>query len=197
MSSTTKRALAASLKKLLNRATLENITIKDIVEDCGVNRQTFYYHFHDIYDLMEWIFLDEAESMLEDKGVYENWHEGIQRVFAYLQDNKALVLNAYHSMNRDYLENYLKRMIRPMFERIVAQQAQGMRVSKADQDFVADLYVFGFAGIILDWVGHSMRESHPDFIEKIFTCLDGSMKSMLARLESANSKPAQGDKSAK
>ena len=62
MSDITKNALAASLKKLLNRKTLNKITVKDITDDCGVNRQTFYYHFHDVYELVEWIFIHELEK---------------------------------------------------------------------------------------------------------------------------------------
>ena len=53
MSEITKKALAASLKKLLEQKTLDKITVVDLAEDCGVNRQTFYYHFQDIYDLVE------------------------------------------------------------------------------------------------------------------------------------------------
>lgn len=60
MSQITKRALAASLKKLLAEKALDRITVTDLTEDCGVNRQTFYYHFRDIYDLVEWIYTSEA-----------------------------------------------------------------------------------------------------------------------------------------
>ena len=60
MSQTTKRALSASLKKLLAKKPLDKITVTDIAEDCEVGRQTFYYHFQDIYDLMEWTFTEET-----------------------------------------------------------------------------------------------------------------------------------------
>ena len=56
MAEITKRALAASLKKLVGRMPLDKVTVTDIAEDCGVNRQTFYYHFLDICDLVEWIY---------------------------------------------------------------------------------------------------------------------------------------------
>ena len=56
MSDITKRALATSLKKLLSQKELTKIAIKDITDDCGVKRQTFYYHFADVYDLIEWIY---------------------------------------------------------------------------------------------------------------------------------------------
>ena len=64
MSQTTKRALAASLEKLLAKKPLDKITVIDIVEDCEVNRQTFYYHFRDIYDLLEWTLLNETSKAL-------------------------------------------------------------------------------------------------------------------------------------
>ena len=56
MSEITKKALATSLKKLLSKKELSKITIANITNDCGVNRQTFYYHFKDVYDLLEDIF---------------------------------------------------------------------------------------------------------------------------------------------
>ena len=65
VSQTTKRALEASLKKLLLQKPLNKITINDITEDCGVNRMTFYYHFKDIYDLVDWIMVEDAAKALE------------------------------------------------------------------------------------------------------------------------------------
>lgn len=69
MAQTTKRALEASLKKLLLRKPLNKITINDITEDCGVNRMTFYYHFKDIYDLVDWILVEDATEALEGESV--------------------------------------------------------------------------------------------------------------------------------
>lgn len=64
MSQTTKRAIAASLKKLLETTPLSKITIADIAEDCCISRMTFYYHFQDIYDLVKWICFDEGSRAL-------------------------------------------------------------------------------------------------------------------------------------
>ncbi len=79
MAQTTKRALAASLKKLLAQKPLDKITIVDIVTDCEVNRQTFYYHFQDIYDLMDWIFVSEATQVIQGKKTYNTWQQGFCR----------------------------------------------------------------------------------------------------------------------
>ncbi|MDK2961900.1 MAG: hypothetical protein PWP20_1026 [Eubacteriaceae bacterium] len=62
MSNTTKRALEASLKNLLLKKPLDKITISDIANDCGISRMTFYYHFKDIYDLVEWACIEDASK---------------------------------------------------------------------------------------------------------------------------------------
>ncbi len=67
MSQVTKRALEQSLKNLLLKKPLTKITINDIAEDCGINRMTFYYHFKDIYDLVEWSCLEDAKRALDEK----------------------------------------------------------------------------------------------------------------------------------
>ena len=72
MSQTTKRALEASLKKLLLEKPLNKITINDITEDCGVNRMTFYYHFKDIYDLVDWILTEDAVKAMEGRQSFDN-----------------------------------------------------------------------------------------------------------------------------
>mgnify|MGYP003156090437 FL=1 len=81
MSQVTKRALEASLKNLLLKKPLDKITINDITEDCGINRMTFYYHFKDIYDLIEWCCVEDAKKALEGKKTYDTWQQGFLQIF--------------------------------------------------------------------------------------------------------------------
>ena len=83
---TTKRALEASLKKLLLKKPLNKITINDITEDCGVNRMTFYYHFKDIYDLVDWILVEDAAEALEGRQNFETWSEALLDALQRIQD---------------------------------------------------------------------------------------------------------------
>ena len=104
MSQITKRALASALKELLEHKPLNKITIADITEQCGVNRQTFYYHFQDIYALLEWIYTTDAQRLLEGKRDGDTWQQGFLQVLEYIRDNRALVRNTYHSVSRELLE---------------------------------------------------------------------------------------------
>lgn len=73
MSNITKRALEDSLKHLLLKKPVNKITINDITEDCGVNRATFYYHFQDIYALIEWSCEEDSRKALSDNTTYDTW----------------------------------------------------------------------------------------------------------------------------
>ena len=92
------------MKKLLLEKPLNKITINDITEDCGVNRMTFYYHFKDIYDLIEWCCVEDAKKALEGKKTYDTWQQGFLQIFEAVLDNKPFILNVYHSVSREQFE---------------------------------------------------------------------------------------------
>ena len=81
MPNTTKQALEESLKHMLLKKPLDKITIRDITEDCGISRMAFYYHFKDIYDLVEWACIEDASKALQGKKTYETWQEGLLQIF--------------------------------------------------------------------------------------------------------------------
>ena len=81
MSQITKRALEQSLKNLLREKPLSKITVTDITEDCGISRMTFYYHFKDIYDLVEWACMEDAAKALANKKTYDTWQQGFIQIF--------------------------------------------------------------------------------------------------------------------
>ena len=111
VSQVTKRALEQSLKNLLLKKPLTKITINDIAEDCGINRMTFYYHFKDIYDLVEWSCLEDAKRALDEKKTYETWQQGFLQIFEAVQDNKPFILNVYRCVHGEQIEKYLQPLV--------------------------------------------------------------------------------------
>lgn len=184
MSLTTKRALAASLKSLLTNRTLDKITVKEITDDCGVNRQTFYYHFQDIYDLLEWIFLDDADRLLSGKKSYDTWQEGLRQILKYCQDNRALVLNAYHSLSRDSLENYLNRSIQPIISSIIDSVPDSSNVPAEDRAFLSKIYTYALSGLFLGWMSTNMKDDFEPDLNKFFRLAGGSLSYTLMKFSS-------------
>lgn len=181
MAQTTKKALAASLKKLLTQKPLDKITIIDIVEDCEVNRQTFYYHFKDIYDLVEWIYTSEATKALDGKKTYDTWQQGFLHIFEYVQKNKIFVTSTYHSVNREHLQSYLYNESYILLRDVVEEKADGMAVREDDKAFIANFYKYAFVGLILEWIRTGMKEEPASIIERLDILIHGDIASALDR----------------
>lgn len=184
MSQVTKRALEASLKKLLLEKPLHKITVGDITEDCGINRMTFYYHFKDIYDLVEWSCQEDASRALAGKKTYETWQQGLLQIFEAVLDNKPFILNVYRSVSREQVETYLYKLTYDLLEGVVEEQAQGMSVRQEDKDFIATLYKYMFVGLMLDWVKSDMKGDPHTMVERLEQVVHGSIHAALERLRS-------------
>jgi Transcriptional regulator len=173
MSQTTKRALEESLKKMLLKKPLDKITISDIAEDCGINRMTFYYHFKDIYDLVEWSCIEDAAKALDGKKTYDTWQQGFLQIFQMVLDNKPFIMNVYHSVSREQVEIYLYKLTYDLLIGVVNEKAKDIEVREEDKKFIADFYKFAFVGLLLDWIKNDMREDPQQIIDRLSTLLYG------------------------
>ena len=181
MASSTKEALGNALKKMLAVKPIDKITVKDLVEECGVNRQTFYYHFDDVYDLLEWVFEEDANRVLPSEIYYEKWKENVSVFFRYLEDNRTFVLNIFNSQNRAYLLRYLKRRLHLVYHTFAAIVAEGKNIEWGDLEFVCDFYVNGIVGIISQWCDIGMAEIDDNTKARFYKILDNSTENLLAR----------------
>jgi probable dihydroxyacetone kinase regulator len=179
MSQVTKRALEASLKNLLLKKPLEKITINDITEDCGINRMTFYYHFKDIYDLIEWSCVEDAKKALDGKSTYDTWQEGFLHIFEAVLDNKPFILNVYRSVSREQVEIYLYKLTYHLLISVVEEQAAGLDVSAEDKKFIADFYKYAYVGLMLDWIRGGMKEDPQGIIDRLGRLMHGNIAKAL------------------
>lgn len=143
MSQVTKRALEQSLKNLLLKKPLTKITVGDITDDCGINRMTFYYHFKDIYDLVEWSCLEDAKRALDEKKTYDTWQQGLLQIFKAVQENKPFILNVYRCVHREQVEKYLQPLVDQLLLNVINEEAAGITVRDEDKQFIAQVYSYG------------------------------------------------------
>ena len=191
MSDLTKRALEQSLKNLLLQKPLSKITISDIADDCGINRMTFYYHFKDIYDLIEWSCEEDARKALEGKKTYDTWQQGLLQIFEAVQENKVFILNVYRSVSREQVENYLYKLTYQLLIGVVHEQAEGMSVREEDQDFIATVYKYAFVGLMLDWIKNDMKADPAVIVDRLAAVIHGNVAAALERLRI--DKPENGE----
>ncbi len=181
MSQITKRALEESLKNLLLQKPLNKITINDIAEDCGINRMTFYYHFRDIYDLVEWSCLEDADRALNDKKTYETWQEGLINIFYAVLENKPFIMNVYCCVHREQVEKYLSPLVDDLVMGVINEEAVRIRVRDEDKEFIARAYSYVLIGVMLDWIKDDMREDPKEVVARLARLIKGSVPSALGR----------------
>lgn len=193
MSNVTKRALEASLKNMLLKKPLDKITINDIAEDCGISRMTFYYHFKDIFDLIEWSCMEDARKALEGKKTYETWQDGFLQIFQAARDNKPFIMNVYRSVSREHVESYLYKLTYDLLSGVVEKQSQDLNVRDEDKHFVANFYKYGLVGLMLDWIQAGMTGDPQMIVDKLAVVVHGNVRGALERLSNGGvlSKPAK------
>lgn len=189
MAQMTKIALAQSLKQLMADKTLNKITVKEIVNLCGVNRQTFYYHFRDIYDLLDWMFVNEGNEFNRLYPIQDDHDDGesaVRNMCLYLKDNKDMVINIYHSLGREMLDRYLCREMEKLLHETLHKRAEVYGANEEDLSILIGFYKHAFVGAMLDWVQDGMKGDVDVIVKRIMPLLKGTFDLALKRMASSN-----------
>lgn len=180
----TKKALEQAFLKLLSEKPFKKITISDITNECGVNRMTFYYHFEDVYSLLDYCLKSEFDKVLNGKYESSTWVEGMQNIFEVCLKFKHLLTNAYHFNSRGNVEQVLDPIVYQLTYHVVKEEASGHKVSEDNLIFVANAYKHLLIGIVLDWIKDDMKVDYHLVLEKIELMLTGETEWILSKFES-------------
>ena len=185
----TKQKIAQALRQLMLERPLKKITVQDLMERTQMKRQTFYYHFKDIYDLVDWIFLEMASEFLEGKETYDTWQQGFTQILYGVLRNRRLIMNAYNSLSREQVERFLYALTYDLLLGVVEEEAVDVSIREEDKKFIIDFYKYAFVGFMIDWIKKGMKEQPEAFIEKLSILIKGDIKRALDRFRTDNSFP--------
>ena len=174
-SNITRNAMAAAMKALMKEKKLSKISISDICGACGMNRNSFYYHFKDIYDLVEWACLEESRKALQGKKTYDTWQKGLLQIFEAVYENKPFIINAYNAISREQIENFLFQLTHDLIMSVVEEQARSTSLTQEQKSFIADFYKYSFVGIMLDWIRQGMKSDYTDIWKNMCITIHGNI----------------------
>lgn len=163
---TTKKALASSLKELMKTEPLEKISIAEISEKCGLNRKSFYYHFEDKYDLVNWIFDTEFLAPASTRTYTEKW-DGIEDLFRYLYENKCFYKKALKIDDHNSFTNHLKSIMQPLIKMRLDEVMGSKGVTKFQLNFYTDAFIFTISRWLLD----PNLLPYDEFLEELKSCI--------------------------
>lgn len=162
---------------------LNKITINDITEDCGVNRMTFYYHFKDIYDLVDWIMVEDAQQAMEGRKDIDDWDKAFLDVLLKIQENKLLVLNVYRSISQEQVEQYLYKIVDPLLHEFVDKETRDISIQDEDKQFVIDFFKYALVGMVLEWIRKDMKTDPVLLTQRLNKLLHGGIRRTLLKFQ--------------
>ena len=152
----TKKKLAGALKELMQNSTFEKITVSDITEKCNMHRQTFYYHFQDRYELLDWIFQKEIIEPFQDNISSDNLQEKFFNLFETMAASKKFYQNALQTSSDDliiYISKIASDQYMNIFKSISEENS-----ADADDAIMAEFFGYGICGVVMSWALRGMKE---------------------------------------
>lgn len=157
MANYTRKAILQTFEDMLRETRFDKITVSALVARCEISSNTFYYHFRDIYDLLDAWIIKTKNSFLEDTAEINDWAEKLKIVLHMMQGNAKLVYNLFDSISRERLERFVLGSVRNMFYEEVKKSAEGEAVPDDVIRAVSDFCCFTILGYMLDFLWEKME----------------------------------------
>ena len=172
----TKKALASALKQLMEKKSFEKITVSDIAEECGLNRQTFYYHFQDKYDLVNWVFYNDVVARVLHNDPYANWSEVMLDVLCSMRQNKSFYIKALNTSGQNAFQDYFFSVTKDILIEII-EETEAVRgrvdLDEGDKNYLAEFCAYGLVGMTIQWARGGMKESPQQIVERLRRLIGG------------------------
>lgn len=177
MKPSAKAVIINSFKQLVEKKNIDKITVKEICELSDVNRQTFYNHFQDIFDIFKYIFQEEIFSEIAQNRTFETWCGGFLATLHYLKQNSKMILHVYESSYRAEANSFFARLSNRLLEDVVEEciSRRGTTILEEDRRFIVNFYRHVFNGLMMDWVNEGMKENPEQLLQKLQTMIIGSI----------------------
>ena len=178
----TKKALADSLKELMSVKPINKIGVREVAEKCGLNRQTFYYHFHDIYELLEWTIDHDVVYAIRDQGSFLAGQEAGIYLLQYIKKNQPLSVSILNSVGRDSVRRFYYKDTYSICIRFLKENMEGIEYEEEDFQHLAHFYSISFASLLEDWVKNGMERSPEEVIHTLELIVSGTARQAMSRL---------------
>lgn len=183
----TKKAIKAAFLALLDEKPLAKITVRDIVEKCGVNRNSFYYHFADIPALVEEIVTEEADEIIAAYPTVDSLETCLNAVTAFATKNKRAIRHICAGANRELFETYLWKVCRHVVAAYGQTAFSKIDIYESDRELFLRFYECECFGLVMGFLRDGMKEPGAEQIHRLCELKKGVLEEMLKR--SAATKP--------
>lgn len=162
----TKTALMDAFTRLVEQQPMDQITVQAVTAACGVSRNTFYYHYGDMYALLKAVLQRDMDMLLAQRAPGERAQDGLRRLIEYISVRQKMFYHIYSAVGHAALEEYLLETTWDLFMAYLRDTAEGLAPSEEDLEFLCYSYQFMLLGILLGWVRRGMKGDLADLLER-------------------------------
>ena len=181
MAAFTRKAIMDSFRKLLEEKPLKQITIRDIVDDCGINRNTFYYHFQSIPDLIENILEEDSRKLLFENKDIKTIEDCLNLVADTMMRNRRAVLHIYKSANRVFFEDYHWRVCDYVVHSYVDKRLSSEEISETDRKIIVSYIKSLIYGVMTGWLENDLADDIRPFVHRICELKQGDLDTIIEK----------------
>ena len=150
MGADVKREITETLLRLLEKKSLEKITVKELVTLCGISRQTFYYHFEDVLDVVDWWTRQGAQHLMEESLHTEDPRKALRLFVDYTAEHRQTLQHLLASRWREQLERRLVQVFTTYLQDMLHRMHPNLAMSPADEEAFLTFYACGISGLLME-----------------------------------------------
>ena len=166
MAQLTKTAIMDAFIRLLEQTPMDQITVQAITAECGISRNTFYYHYSDIYALLKAVLRRDMDMLMARRSPGERASEGLGRLFGYVSARQRMFYHIYNAVGHAAMEDYLLEATWGLFMAYLRDAAEGLSPSEEDLEYMCFSYQFMLIGMLLGWVRRGLKGDLAGLLER-------------------------------
>ena len=183
MANFTKKAIKDTFIELLEDHPLSDITVKDLVEKCGINRNSFYYHYHDLPELIEEIVKEDAEEIIRKYPSVKSIVECYDAAIEFASQHRRAIMHIYKSVNREMFEGYLMEVCECLVRSYTNMVVSTESVNEGNIEIIVNYYKCVCFGLLIEWLNKGMKENDSQNFRKILVMRKDLILELLRELQ--------------
>ncbi|MGN0967970.1 MAG: TetR-like C-terminal domain-containing protein [Oscillospiraceae bacterium] len=184
MSQHTQKAILHTFQEMLRKQPFDKITVSALVAKCEISSNTFYYHYRDIYDLLDtWIHTIQDEYMSE---LYrgERWQDGLKTLLRDMKANSDLVYHLFNSLSRERLERYVFESTDDTYYELVRRAADGVAIPEEVLHEFVEYNSYSFLGFFLKYLWNRMEGDIDAWVDPVGRIFEDNLRALIEKYKS-------------
>lgn len=174
----TKKLIMTAFTEMLEELPFDKITVAALVKRAGVSPNTFYYHYEDIYDLLDAWFQQAVDAFAPDNPLLE-WKSATKAMLRQCKDHPKIIYHIFDALSRDRLERYIFSLTDDVFYRLAQQTAQGRELPEDRVRSVASFCRYAYIGFVMQFFWNHMENDIDTSVDRLGALFDKFLTSTM------------------